>query len=197
MKSLHGKKIDVQLLRFMKKNSVFILLLFASAFAADLSVSDINLKIDYCKESIRQQISEIDLLNDRITDLEKKITALQKELKEKNKESPLRVLTQKQTDLIQDMDTLKSHLNQLVQECEKKFSQMDIFLEKELNCIKKTMQTILTACDDSSIHTVKEGEFLSQIALKYKTSVQKIQELNGLKNTTIYKGQKLKMPSTL
>eukprot|EP00770_Monocercomonoides_exilis_P007212 MONOS_7175.1-p1 / transcript=MONOS_7175.1 / gene=MONOS_7175 / organism=Monocercomonoides_exilis_PA203 / gene_product=endopeptidase LytF / transcript_product=endopeptidase LytF / location=Mono_scaffold00239:47660-48448(+) / protein_length=262 / sequence_SO=supercontig / SO=protein_coding / is_pseudo=false len=44
-------------------------------------------------------------------------------------------------------------------------------------------------------YTVKKGDTLSAIAKKYGTTVQKICELNGIKNANkIYVGQKLKIP---
>lgn len=42
-------------------------------------------------------------------------------------------------------------------------------------------------------HTVKNGETLGKIANKYKTTVKKIQQLNGLKNTKIRAGQRLRV----
>jgi len=42
-----------------------------------------------------------------------------------------------------------------------------------------------------SIHIVRSGENLGLIANKYRTSVSRIQALNGLKGTNIYPGQKL------
>ncbi len=40
-------------------------------------------------------------------------------------------------------------------------------------------------------YTVKKGDTLSEIAVKYKTSVSKIKKWNGLRNNTIYPGKKL------
>ena len=50
---------------------------------------------------------------------------------------------------------------------------------------KKTSQSIF--------YTVRYGDTLSGIALKYRTSVKKIKTWNGLRNDKIYKGQKLKI----
>ena len=40
-------------------------------------------------------------------------------------------------------------------------------------------------------YTVKRGDTLSEIALKYRTSVSNIKRWNGLRNNTIYLGKKL------
>jgi len=42
-------------------------------------------------------------------------------------------------------------------------------------------------------HTVKKGENMYRIALKYKTSIAKIQRLNGMKNNSLRLGQKLRV----
>lgn len=45
-------------------------------------------------------------------------------------------------------------------------------------------------------HTVKRGDNLYDIAKKYKTTISKIKNLNGLKSNTIHPGQKLKLYGT-
>ena len=42
-------------------------------------------------------------------------------------------------------------------------------------------------------YTVKRGDTLSEIAMKYRTSIRKIKKLNGLRSNRIYIGQKLKI----
>lgn len=48
----------------------------------------------------------------------------------------------------------------------------------------------------SGTHTVKKGETLSQIAVRYGTTVQALVNANGIKNANVISvGQKLKIPS--
>jgi len=42
-------------------------------------------------------------------------------------------------------------------------------------------------------HTVRSGDTLSEIAMKYRTSIRKIKKWNGLRSNRIYVGQKLKI----
>jgi len=42
-------------------------------------------------------------------------------------------------------------------------------------------------------HTVRRGDTLSEIAMKYRTSIRKIKKWNGLRSNRIYVGQKLKI----
>ncbi|GGI41137.1 LysM peptidoglycan-binding domain-containing protein [Mammaliicoccus stepanovicii] len=53
-----------------------------------------------------------------------------------------------------------------------------------------------TGTSSTSYYTVKSGDTLSVIAGKYGTTYQKIMSLNGMKNTIIYPGQKLKVNGT-
>ncbi|MDX1643455.1 MAG: LysM peptidoglycan-binding domain-containing protein, partial [Thermoanaerobaculia bacterium] len=43
---------------------------------------------------------------------------------------------------------------------------------------------------------VLRGDTLSKIARRYATSVEMVKAVNGLKGTTIYPGQRLKIPTT-
>jgi membrane-bound lytic murein transglycosylase D len=42
-------------------------------------------------------------------------------------------------------------------------------------------------------HTVRRGDTLSEIAMKYRTSIRKVKKWNGLRSNRIYVGQKLKI----
>ena len=50
-----------------------------------------------------------------------------------------------------------------------------------------------TTSSNTTYYTVKSGDSLSSIAVKYGTSYQKIMSLNGLNNYVIYPGQRLKV----
>lgn len=59
-----------------------------------------------------------------------------------------------------------------------------------------TSNTRPTSTSTTSYYTVKSGDSLSSIAGRHGTSYQKIMSLNGLRNTIIYPGQKLKISGT-
>jgi membrane-bound lytic murein transglycosylase D len=65
------------------------------------------------------------------------------------------------------------------------------YAEKALQAINSLPKYIPT---EPSSHQVRQGETLSQIAAKYRTSVQAIMRLNGLRGTLIRAGQRLKIP---
>ena len=62
---------------------------------------------------------------------------------------------------------------------------------------KTTTTTTKTTTSTATTHTVKAGDTLYAIAKKYNTTVAKIQALNGMKNTTLTIGQKLKVSGTV
>ena len=53
-----------------------------------------------------------------------------------------------------------------------------------------------TSSGSTTTYTVKSGDSLSAIAARYGTTYQKIMSLNGLSNTNIYPGYKLKVSGT-
>jgi len=55
--------------------------------------------------------------------------------------------------------------------------------------------TVVTATSGETIHTVKSGDTLSKLATQHRTTVAAIQAANGLSDTRIKVGQKLKIPA--
>lgn len=55
------------------------------------------------------------------------------------------------------------------------------------------LNTSSVSNSSSSTYTVKNGDYLYAIAMKYNTSVDQIRQLNNLKTNIIYVGQKLKV----
>ena len=51
----------------------------------------------------------------------------------------------------------------------------------------------ISSTDNKIVHTVRFGDTLSEIAMKYSTSVKKIKQLNGLRNDIVRTGQKLQI----
>ncbi|PGK51258.1 hypothetical protein CN918_26060 [Priestia megaterium] len=65
------------------------------------------------------------------------------------------------------------------------------------NVTAPTQPTTPTSPNGSYItYVVQPGDYLSTIAIKYNTTYQAIMDLNGLKTTTIYPGDILKIPTT-
>lgn len=58
---------------------------------------------------------------------------------------------------------------------------------------KEKTETASTSSTNTSTYTVKSGDTLGAIASRYQTTYQQLMTLNGLKSTTIYIGQTLKV----
>jgi membrane-bound lytic murein transglycosylase D len=53
---------------------------------------------------------------------------------------------------------------------------------------------VVDAATGETTHTVKSGDTLGKLATEYHTTVKAIQSANGLADTRIRVGQKLKIP---
>ena len=64
-------------------------------------------------------------------------------------------------------------------------------------CDYKGIKYTQVVNNDSDYYTVKKGDTLWDLSIKYNTTVNKIKELNNLSSNIIYVGQKLKLPSNI
>lgn len=62
-------------------------------------------------------------------------------------------------------------------------------------CGTPTLTSDASNSRSEALHTVKRGETLSEIALKYKVSVEQLKEWNGLQGDRIFEGQRLSIKS--
>lgn len=63
--------------------------------------------------------------------------------------------------------------------------------------VEKPQETVQKPATNDTIYTVKSGDTLSGIALKYNTTYQKLAEYNNISNPSIiYVGQKIRIPRT-
>lgn len=63
--------------------------------------------------------------------------------------------------------------------------------------VAKSQEVVQTSATNDTVYTVKSGDTLSGIALKYNTTYQKLAEYNNIANPSIiYVGQKIRIPKT-
>lgn len=78
---------------------------------------------------------------------------------------------------------------------------LSYFTGKDTNKVSKSVEKVsstkksTTSTASSSTYIVKLGDTLSELAIKYKTTVANLKKLNGLKTDVIKVGQKLKVPT--
>lgn len=59
---------------------------------------------------------------------------------------------------------------------------------------RRTSSAPAPVANDSSVYQVKSGDMLGKIARKFKTTVDRLRQVNGLTSDRIRVGQKLKLP---
>lgn len=146
--------------------------------------------VDEVSYKIHAQDVDLRLLEERLGALEEKLQ--RQEGKPKGGEGT-------QRDLVVDIKTLKGHLEKTqsdVLSCEKRLSQLDKQVEKDLSVLKEAMQSMLVLLkgEGEKCYTVKSGDSLGQIAQNHRTSTKVLKELNMLSSDTIFVGQQLKLP---
>lgn len=128
---------------------------------------------------------DLEVTKERAAQLEKKVTALEKNTK----------------SLSSDLTLLKDHINETsatLASCEKKLESLEKELSSDIKALKNTLQTIAAYVEGvsskSTTYIVQSGDTLEKIAHKHKTTIKELKELNQLTNDRIFSGQKLNIP---
>lgn len=94
---------------------------------------------------------------------------------------------------LKQLNNLKSDLIFVNQKLKISSSSKVTTSNKPSTTTNKKLNTSSTSNTSSSVYTVKNGDYLYAIAMKYNTTVDSIRQLNNLKTNIIYVGQKLKV----
>ena len=142
---------------------------------------------------MENQELELNRLEQRLNNQDLTLEAIRKELqslKEKNNNKEITALNQRLDIVINDLKTLHSFLEKTDQELLRQNS--------ALNEVHTTLQTVAQAFDEPAvdspnIYIVQTGDTLGEIAIKNRTTIKKIKELNEMSKDTIFVGQKLRL----
>lgn len=134
---------------------------------------------------------EINLISDRLGQIEQKIDLMEGDIKEKEaNQSGINTLRKSLSKLENSGKSVQGQVNDLTKKINK--------LEKELTSVqaeRKNQSTVNIAPKKSEkmiTHTVRKGDTLYRISQKYNVQVNEIQRLNNLKdNQDIFPGQEL------
>ena len=185
------EQIDEQNSRFMIAR-LFILLLAAPLGAAPtMATLELKSSVDELAFKLHGQEVELGLLLERLNSLEKQKPVLPGE-------SRVVALEKSQKAFASDLQTLKQNLessNKALVECQKKLSEIDSKLTKEIQSLKTSLHSMLAILNDEpeNFYIVQPGDSLGQIALDQKLTIKKLKELNSLTKDTIIVGQKLRL----
>ena len=136
------------------------------------------------QQDLEKTAVKVDQLSHQIHSLEKKMSSCEKS----------------QLSEIKDIEKLASHANETTSALSQ-FKNRLQEIEQDLSMLAKlkgNLETIaknLKNSSDSKTYKVAPGDSLDKIAKTFKTTVQKIKELNHLNQDLIVVGQELKIPS--
>lgn len=181
----------------MRKGVFFLSILLTGAlFGAPqaLPLQEIRLSLDEISYQVHGHQVEIDLFQERLSKLEKKLETPHEALG-RSLEGRLARLEKAQEGLVQDVKNMKNHLNEAqsaLAACQSKLGQLDQQVKRSLESILAHVQN--QEDSPSSYYIVKPGDSLGQIALDHKTDIKTLKQFNHLSTDTIFVGQKLSIP---
>jgi len=176
----------------------------------ELTLHQMKTSIDDISHDVRCFKTEMEILDEKIHQAKDQKTLERLNQKQKSIESALESLTVKfqglekrQSLIAQDLDQLSSYSENVTLSL-KQFKEKIGLIEKNQKNFSSAIAQILelkTSIDQmaqlpskSNAYKVKPGDSLEKIAKTYKTSVEKLKQINSLKNDLIVVGQELKIP---
>ncbi len=168
--------------------------------------------LDFCAHG---QKVEIDILQEKITSLEKEITQVQEVAKAGGTssqklassqmgslETRLSELEKEQVGITSDLKLLKQHIEKngiALSACQTKLGDFEKHLSADITSLKKSIQSMVSLLQEEEegveTYSVKPGDSLGKIALKHKIPVETLKKTNQLTTDTIFVGQKLRLPN--
>jgi LysM repeat protein len=190
----------------MIAKTCLILFLGATLYGASESVAiqEMRLSLENVGGRLHGHESELNLLSERLLNLENSVSNFKQELKAANSDKPLekRVLNLEKAHetLIGDFKLLKTHLNETsstLAHCQTQLNKIDKQLSSDIQSLKHSLNSMLVLLQGSSgdkNYTVQAGDSLGLIAQKYRTDIKTLKKLNNLSSDVIYSGQKIFLP---
>ncbi|NGX54899.1 MAG: D-gamma-glutamyl-meso-diaminopimelic acid endopeptidase CwlS [Chlamydiae bacterium] len=163
-------------------------LLVATPAREGVALQEFRISLQQYSYDLHSHKTEIDILHEKLQNLESSITSFKRELGQKGQSSSLesRVasLEKNHQTVVGDLKQLKSHINDA--------SSKLVSLEKQLKGSLNSVVSLLQPGGGEDHYTVQDGDSLGQIALNHKISIKRLKELNELQNDRIFVGQKLR-----
>lgn len=204
MVNLHGVKIEEDSSSYMKGRNLLIILSFAFSSLYGVQHSryafeELKLSMEDVQVKLRNQKGELELIYERIANLENENYRLNQKLQQLNSDAPLSQLNKKQEACIKDLKLLKEALQKTQKQLSLNENSLTVLEKKwggDLKELKQSIQSVVALLEEEemSSYVVQNGDNLGAIALKFHTSVKEIKKINQLSNDIIHTGQKLQIP---
>ncbi len=155
-------------------------------------VRALSREVELHQQAVQTVKMDQELLDERLRALENQINQMQKELSQIT-----RALTKG--------DVGKSSESSASTQMLATWNQWRLQTDQNISHLQQSLQALVKAMHGASdptsasasgeIHVVQSGDTLEKIAKKHQTTVSVLMELNQLKSSKIWKGQKLKLPT--
>lgn len=165
------------------------------------SFQDLQLNVEDLEHKLRHQKGELELIYERLANLEDEIYRLANAQKSSSTtkllEQRLKELEKGQTAFLKDLKTIKESLHNTQKQIavtEEKVGRVDEKLAADLKELRSTLSSAITLLQtepSQESYIVKEGDSLGKIAQQFKTSVKQLKAWNNLSSDVIHTGQKL------
>jgi LysM repeat protein len=163
-----------------------------SAAPSFSEIKALSREVEIHQQSVETVKMDQNLLDERLTRLEKEVTFLQKEIEKLN-----RALARSESNRALEPST--SPIPAAWIQWRQQVDQNMLHLQQSLQALAKAMhptnETAASTSHQGEVYIVQSGDSLEKIAKKHQTSIQAITQLNQLKSSKIWVGQKIKIPA--
>lgn len=186
-----------------------------------VALQEMHSNLEQQNYQINAQKVELDLLHEKVNGVEDLLTSLKSQSAEASKvekelskdrltalEKRISALEKTNDTLIADLRDLKNHINEssgALAQCKTKLNEIDKQVSQDIKTLKKSMDSVLAlfqkpkdsskTSDSISSYKVKPGDSLGKIAQDHGIDIKTLREINQLSNDKIIVGQTLKLPN--
>lgn len=171
----------------------------------NIALQQLKYSIGNIRNEVDNHESQIQMFDQRLNHQEIAIESLREELYKKGTHTSTGLSETKLNAIVDDIKKMRSHakdLTEAIQQSQKRIAHVEQAIEQQglnIKNLQAAVKSVLEAFDikdpaEPEFYQVKSGDSLDKIARRYKTTIQTLKDLNGLKNDRIRVGQKLKVP---
>ncbi|MEZ5315390.1 MAG: LysM peptidoglycan-binding domain-containing protein [Chlamydiales bacterium] len=180
-------------------------LLFSHPKSESLPLQEMRINLEQFGYQLHNHHVEIELFQEKFDHIEQSLHHIETQLRDDKKiHNRMIKIENSYETLAHDLKNLKAHLNETASSlasCQTKLTQIDKQLSSDVQGLRQSLHEMLTLlqkgeefAENPSVYIVKVGDSLGQIALKYKTDIKILKQLNHLSSDKIYVGQKIILP---